>query len=115
MAAKKCWQTVKDLCPISTVHSGDNDGYAAGQWKGAGLDALKHKAIAVRLTAQTENFRQITVDYVSEGKGGFLARNVVCLHDFRRRQHRSGCRDFTESGRTNSASVRDATIPSTQS
>ncbi|GAA4458012.1 glycoside hydrolase family 2 TIM barrel-domain containing protein [Novipirellula rosea] len=51
--------------------AGDNDGYAAGQWRGAGLDDLRHTATSVRQTAQAKNYQQFTVDYASEGKAGF--------------------------------------------
>ena len=45
---------------------------------------LKHAAIAVRVTAQAENFQQITVDYESRGKGGFVPETSF-LHYFRGR------------------------------
>jgi len=50
---------------------GDNDGYAAGQWRAAGFDELQHTATSVRATAKGENYRQFTVDYVSRGKADF--------------------------------------------
>ena len=50
---------------------GDNDGYAKGQWRTAGLSDLKHSVRSVELTAQGDNFRQITVHYLSQGLGDF--------------------------------------------
>ena len=55
---------------------GDNDGYAAGAWRAAGLDSLKHEAIAIH-AEKSSGMVRVTTHNRATGKGGFFCESSI--------------------------------------